>query len=656
MTAVTGYASIILLIALTGVPGQMDAVDYADSAHVDCWLRHPVYGDPSFDAFERASGNPIHRGAPPFEWPVNGFLFEDHRSSNWYVYVGLYAKGYAMGEGKSMACIVYRSQDKGRSWENLGPIFRDEPFRFDGDEVAVGYAPDVSVVYADGRYHMVYDWATANSTWKTMMNPVNGADNGIGYAWADRPEGPFVRTKQPVYRTSAHPFYRGKYRRAYAATLIPRKRDWLVLAMMDSGSHHAWALIGMTSDRPEGPYSDPTFLRCADDMYFHPPLLEFYPAFQHDGWIYAPATSVALNRNFQTVFRVKSELAMDPEAWELFQYGSVWHAEPVPHEHHGIWGQTFSGFVGADGIFHVMFPSLDENGLGTINLASRPWDQPYRQRGFTLSGHQGPSLTLLKGSYSAFDLDCEMDLRGEASIMWGYQAPLGPNQPTSNSTLHPLSLTRYRAIELAGDEWHVVEVGEGGSRRVFGSGTFDVDDTCSVLLSHDGKGRTHLSLNGADVWNGGMDPVEGNIGILVRENSYLAVKRFAVKGTRTTGTWCYLHTEAIVGAGQAGGSWQMVEDPAFRYGVGAVLERPDARGKWNFEGSGFSLWSPRGPQYGTADVFLDGVKLGTIDFCARQAEPSAVLFSRSGLHRTYHAVVLQAREGTIPLDVLEVVE
>jgi hypothetical protein len=646
----------VLITAVVGVSGQMDAVDYADSAHVECWLRHPVYGDPSFDAFEREPGNPIHRGAPPFEWPVNGFLFADPRSGSRYVYVGLYAKGYAMGEGKGMGCIAYRSQDRGHSWENLGPIFPDEPFRFDGDEVAVGHAPDVSVVYANGRYHMVYDWATANSTWTTMMNPVDGADNGIGYAWADRPEGPFVRTGQPVYRTSAHPFYRGKYRRAYAATLIPREHDWLVLAMMDSGSHHAWALVGMTSERPEGPYSDPVFLRCVDDMYFHPPLLEFYPAFQHDGWIYAPATSVALNRNLQVVFRVKSEQAMDPGAWELFQYGSAWHAEPVPHEYHGIWGQTFSGFVDTDGVFHVMFPSLDEEGLGTINLASRPWDQRYRQSGFILSGHEGASLTLLKGSYSAFDLDCEMELRGGAAIMWGYHAPLGPNQPTSNSTLHPLSLTRYSGVELTGGEWRVVEVDGDGSRRVIASGDIDLSGTSRVALSHADKGPTHLSLNGEPLWSGNIEPVEGNIGILVRENSHLTVIRFIVKGTRKRGAWRYLHTEAIVGAGEAAGSWRAVEDSAFRYGVGALSERSDARGKWNFEGSGFSLWAPKRPEYVTADVFLDGVELATIDFGARQEEPSTALLSRNGLHRTYHALVVQAKEGTIPLDVLEVVE
>lgn len=49
-------------------------IDYAESRYVDVWLRHPVLGDPSFDAFERVPGNPIHTGALPYGWPVNGFF------------------------------------------------------------------------------------------------------------------------------------------------------------------------------------------------------------------------------------------------------------------------------------------------------------------------------------------------------------------------------------------------------------------------------------------------------------------------------------------------------------------------------------------------------------------------------------------------------
>src|SRR4051812_28694973 len=85
-----------MFVALTALAPQgataepPPVVDYAESRHVDAWLRHPVFGDPSFDAFERAPGNPIHRGTPDFAWPVNTFLFIDPPSGNWYAYVGDY--------------------------------------------------------------------------------------------------------------------------------------------------------------------------------------------------------------------------------------------------------------------------------------------------------------------------------------------------------------------------------------------------------------------------------------------------------------------------------------------------------------------------------------------------------------------------------------
>ena len=401
--------AIILLATLGGSDRESLSVDYAKAAHRENWLRHPVYGDPSFDTFTRAPGNPIHRGAPPLEWPVNGFLFEDPRSGHWFVYVGRYPKNYAMGPDKDMDCVVYRSTDHGAHWECLGPIFDAAPFTFAGGVSPVKYAPDVSVVYADGRYHMVYDFATANSTWESQTSPKNGAENGFAYAWADRPEGPYHRTPKPVYRSGSYPPLLGKYQRGYAATLLRRKHDWLVLAMSDSGPHMSWALTGMTATNPEGPYSAPKILRCVDDFYYHPPLLEFFPAFAHDGRIYAPATSVAMNRNFQAMFRVKTEDAMNPDAWELWQDGSVWHSEFVENESYGIWGQTFSGFVSRDAQFQVMFPGRDPQGMGTINLASRPWKNAYHD-GFVASGNEGRSLALLKKSYGAADLYVDGEL------------------------------------------------------------------------------------------------------------------------------------------------------------------------------------------------------------------------------------------------------
>ena len=113
-------SSLVIAVGLcTAVLGTTPEIDYAESQYVDQWLRHPVYGDPSFDAFRRVSGNPIHRGRPPFEWPVNGFFFADPLGGKWYLYVGDYCQGYA---ARASRCILYRSADRGKagnSWPGV---------------------------------------------------------------------------------------------------------------------------------------------------------------------------------------------------------------------------------------------------------------------------------------------------------------------------------------------------------------------------------------------------------------------------------------------------------------------------------------------------------------------------------------------------------
>ena len=294
--------------------------DFAERSHVNDWLRHPVYGDPSFDSFKRLPGNPIHRGAPPFEWPVNGFFYPDSRSGNWYVFIGDYGKGYLKPPSR---CVLYRSMDLGRTWTNLGVVLQGDSQMFDKG----GHTPDVSVVYADGRYHMVYDWGEADFN----------AEGGLAYAWADRPEGPWHRASQPLTRNSTLPRMLGRYQRTYAATLVRRANDWLILGMMDHAPN-SWVLFAMSARKPDGPYSERQIVRHVEDDGFHPPLMEFFPAFVHEGFVYAPATSVALNRNFNALFRAPLEKAEDPASWELYQHGSLWHAEDVESESLGYLG------------------------------------------------------------------------------------------------------------------------------------------------------------------------------------------------------------------------------------------------------------------------------------------------------------------------------
>jgi hypothetical protein len=623
-----------LAASFAGAAIAASGIDYAGSRQVDSWLRHPVYGDPSFDSFERAPGNPVHTGSPPFEWPVNGFFFPDPASGNWYLYVGDYAKGY--GGPPPSRCLLYRSKDCGQTWENLGTVLQGEAELFDKN----GHTPDVSVVFADGRYHMIYDWGELDFN----------REGGVAYAWAEKPEGPFHRAPQPITRNTTLPPLLGKYSRTYAATLVRREHDWMILAMMDSAPC-SWALFAMTADKPEGPYSERKLLLNVESDYFHPPLMEFFPAFVHEGWVYAPATSVANNRNFQTIFRAPLEQAAAASAWRIYRYGSVWHAENVPHEADGIWGQTFSGWVDPNGVLRVMFPSRTAKGIGTINVASRPWAQPFRARGFRFSGHHEPSLTCLRKSFSEFTLNAALRVSGTARIFWNYQAPLGPNRPTSDAGLHPLSVTRHQAVEFSPSGWRIIEVDALGEMTVLASG---VEQSEKITVKRRANGATTLALDGKQVWKGTMNARRGAIGLLAETNSYIAVEHFKISGKAAPGALSYLHTEAWLGAGENAANWVEEKNPRYRFGVGAVRRDGEGRAKWNFPGRGFTWWSPKGPDYGTVEVRLDGAVAATVDLHAEQVQSSQPVFSKTGLADTFHAVGLQPKSGRLVVDSLEV--
>ncbi|MCL4735411.1 MAG: hypothetical protein KJ050_10805 [Candidatus Omnitrophica bacterium] len=630
------------------------AVDFASVQQIGEWLHHPVLGDPSFDSFQRLPGNPVYRGTPPFEWPVNGFLFEDPVSQDWFLYIGLYAKGYAMGPGRGMDCVVYRSNDRGGTWEKAGPVFPEAPFRFQGASSNVGYAPDVSVVFDGGRYHMIYDWASEDSTWETMTVPKGGADNGIGYAWSEKPEGPYIRTPIPIYSNASQVLRLGKYRRAYAATLIRRTQDWMVLAMMDSGPSFSWALFGMTSDKPEGPYSEPTALLCVESTRYHPPLLEFFPAFTHEGWIYAPATSVAANRNFQAIFRAPLDQAHHSEAWEIHQAGSVWHSEPVENEYSGIWGQTFSGSVGNDGQFTVMFPSRDPQGMGTINLAKRPWAQPLRGQGFILSGHKGPSLSLLRQAHSSFALEVEMTLHGKATLVWDYQGFLGPDAAAADSVPHPLSLCAFSGLVLSSTGWKLIEVPDPLHTKVIAEGPSGKNPLLKFRLEIDASGNLAFSGENGAGWKGPVTVPAGRIGWLVDKNSHLEVHHFNLSGATCSRPIRYLPLEGVLGAGAANKEWQESPDASFASGAGMISLTPQSKAKWNVSGKAFTLMAPRGPEYGTAEVFLDGTPQGEVAFHANEKSSSGPVLHLEASLPGPHAVLIRVKEGRIPLDCLEV--
>jgi hypothetical protein len=135
----------------------------------------------------------------------------------------------------------------------------------------------------------------------------------------------------------------------------------------------------------------------------------------------------------------------------------------------------------------------------------------------------------------------------------------------------------------------------------------------------------------------------------------VSVERFEISGDELTNTLSFLHTEGWLGAGENPANWIEHKDDGFRFGLGAVHQGEGGRAKWNFLGRGLALWSPRGPEFGTAEVWLDGARLATVNLHRTESQPSQPVFTKTGLADTYHALTLQAKNGRLVLDSLEVI-
>ena len=434
------------------------------------------------------------------------------------------------------------------------------------------------------------------------------------------------------------------------------RHDWLILGMTDSAPR-GWALFAITAPGPEGPWSERRLVRHVEADDYHPPLMEFFPAFVHKGFVYAPATSVALNRNFNAIFRADLEHADDPSAWRLSSHGSVWHAEDEEHEFFGIWGQTFAGTVDRKGILRVMFPSRDAQGRGTINLARRQWNKPLRRRGFVLTGHAGPSLTLLRRAYGDFQLDAELRLRGKAEILLDYAAPLTPDSPSSDATLHPLMRTRHAALEFSAGSWRLVRYDASGAETELAS-TLRPAPTDRPGAAPAAWKTTLRERERPPLWSGPLpaDHLSGP------EYWDCAWRQTPICGSGSSGFTarpgsariCFGAVEALLGAAEAAGDWEERRDPIFRFGTGVVSRKPAARVKWNVIGSRFALFSPRGPEFGTVEVSLDGRMVALLDLHADQPEESRVVWRSSKLRDDFHALTLTVKNGRMPVDSLEV--
>lgn len=609
------------------------------------WFSHPLIGDCSFDTFERYHKNPVFTGIGLWEWPVNGFLFIDPDSSHWYIYVSLYARGYV----PCGSIVLMRSVDRGETWDNLGPVF-------DGRGLAEKYHPvddamaslDASVVYDDGMYHMVYGWGSLRE------------DGGIAYAKAKRPEGPFIMDPHPIKSEYASPLVHGVYKRTYASTLVKRSNDWIILTMMSTPRNAGglWALVALTADRPEGPYGEPQFLLYPQSKIYHPAPLEFYPAFVHDGYAYAPATSVGRNRSYQVLFRSRLEEAHQAEGWEIVEDGSCWHAVPKESEHAGIWGQTFSGQVVEGKTLWAMYPSLNKEGRGTINIASRPWMEPHRDR-FVLSANNGPASSFLRRGYRTFQLESSLASTGPFALFWGWNGPVGACETPrwADSSPHELMFTSCYRLDIGDSEISVAKVGaapDDVETIWMQSGLKLSMDRVSVAV-HQDEQTCIVRLRG-ESFQFPLPAVDGRIGIRAERGSIVECSNFSVIGEEREAWIDLLPTEGLAGAAQCPSKWDLEKESYYRHGFGyrstsrpGYVEETASVMKWNFRGTAFQIWAPVVSR-GSIRVELDGTLLADVELTPNGKLDSRIVFEKRGLPERNYAVTVTLLDGEMRCD------
>ena len=215
------FISIFLLsIVISSCKTAYVEKDYALLSNKNSWSHDYAFGGPSWDAFERFPNNPVYGGRKGMEWPVNGFLFSDPVSGNWYLYIGEYQKNYRVDQDTAIQdfnCVIYKSADRGKTWNKIGDLFPANMLCYDSIRIQ---APDIMLTYSKEKYHMVFDWVSNNFKWN------NAELSGIGYAVADKPEGPFVVSKKPVKINTQYkqkPLL-NRYWRMYAPMIVKRKR------------------------------------------------------------------------------------------------------------------------------------------------------------------------------------------------------------------------------------------------------------------------------------------------------------------------------------------------------------------------------------------------------------------------------------------------
>lgn len=527
--------------------------------------------------------------------------------------------------------------------------------------------PDGSAVNdGTGGVHVVFDWSTGLGA----SGP--DANNGLGYMHCSSPVGPCKVAPTPVNSVKQNGDLPFSYRTTYGGTLLRRTKDWLVLtAISTSGnSGGVWGLAALTAESVSGPYTTPQLLLYPESRQWHPHPCEFYPCFAHDQYVYCPCTSLQSNRGYQVLFRALLENATKPSAWEVHQAGSLYHWGGEQARAHGIWGQTFSGFVDSSGSFRIMYPSQDASGIGTINLASCLTFANLTTRGFWVSAPNSDSIAVLPTTRTDFDLNITVNnvLSRPWSLRWNWRGQIGPEgSGMAGLSGSPRSLQNNTALCLDGDgKMSLVQLGRLGEAPTFIVQDINIPkgQILRLRVSQSANGTVSVGINGSSVFSASI-PNDGSVGGALAVH---AVKGGTVHVTeffldfveRPLQRWLQLNAaDGVSGGGSAQvGKWTQVMGSQFRDGSGMESRGgPDTMAKWSFVGTAAMLWLPSGPMYGFVAVSVDDNPVTEINLSAPSNESSTVQFSwtsenPSSHHR--HALLLRWLNGTVAIDSVDI--
>ena len=239
-------------------------------------------------------------------------------------------------------------------------------------------------------------------------------------------------------------------------------------------------------------------------------------------------------------------------------------------------------------------------------------------------------------------------------LIWDFHSPIDIlNSWGKFSLIQDNAVYKEIVIDKAGWKINQYENGKNMARLDSGKVKLRSGDENRLQLAAK-NGKYTLVLNGVGCWEGWLVNNPGIVGIALMAHSFLFANSFVVNGEEKRGSVVYGYYQALVNSGNYDNDWTFKKDSMFLFGRGAVSKKDSSFAKWNFDGKGFELYSPKGPDYGSVNVYLDGKLLNNIVLTSSIVIRSEVVFKSEELPRGSHAVYIESMDGALPLDCITI--